>query len=167
MKQHTLSFAILDDLCGSRGYGPIHVSIPDLTPSTIKKAVLTTASPFIKYWERVKNMDSWDRYPIDAEDEEMDPSGYYFGQNHSVSATFDPDDVVNDLVSDGYYVWNRFQKYYVIAYAIDYTRFEVYSKDCDKELIKWRDDDKNDTIEGIIDDVDYNENPVISLLKNK
>ena len=60
----------------------------------------------------------------------------------------------------------RFNKYYVICFAINYTRFEVFSKDCDKKLIKWRDDDQNDPIKGIIRDDNYNENPVISMLRN-
>jgi hypothetical protein len=34
------------------------------------------------------------------------------------------------------------KKYYVI----DWTRFEVFSKDCDKELITWRDGDENDPV---------------------
>src|ERR1700722_4382478 len=64
-----------------------------------------------------------------------DPSGYYVNKHHST------DEVVATLISDDYYVINRYQKYYVIAFAINYTRFEIYSKDCDKELIQWREDD--------------------------
>jgi len=74
-------------------------------------------------------------------------------------------EIIDDLMDKGYWVWNRFEKYYVVAFALDFTRFEVYSKDCDKELIKWRENDKNDKIKGILKDSNYNENPVITLMK--
>lgn len=34
------------------------------------------------------------------------------------------------------------------------------------QLIKWRNDDENDPITGIIEDPNYNENPVVSLLRS-
>ena len=89
-----------------------------------------------------------------------DPSGYYF------SLDYDKNEVLSELLDKNYYVLNRYQKYYVIAFAINYTRFEIYSKDCNKKLIRWRDDDKKDKVEGIIVDENYNENPVITFMKS-
>ncbi|MFS8160395.1 MAG: hypothetical protein ACMG6E_09370, partial [Candidatus Roizmanbacteria bacterium] len=86
-------------------------------------------------------------------------SGYFYKKYMSLS------DITNDLLNDGYYVWNRFEKYYVIAFALDYVRFEIYSKDCDKILIKWRENDATDPIKGIIKG-EYNQNPVITLVKS-
>ena len=48
------------------------------------------------------------------------------------------DEIVDSLMKRGYWVWNRYEKYYVVAFALDFTKFEVYSKDCDKRLIEWR-----------------------------
>ncbi len=45
-----------------------------------------------------------------------------------------------------YIVWNNACKYYSIAFAINYTRFKVFSNDYITEIIKWRDNDKNDPI---------------------
>ena len=55
----------------------------------------------------------------------------------------------------------------MIAFALDFKRFEIYSKDCDKELIHWHENDDNDPIAetGIISDEDYNENPVIQIVQ--
>lgn len=39
------------------------------------------------------------------------------------------------LLTNKFAVINRVEKYYVITFAINGTRFEIYSKDCDKELI--------------------------------
>lgn len=86
-----------------------------------------------------------------------DPTGYYA---KSVDED-DIDSITDALLSDGYYVLNRYEKYYVVAFALNYTRFEVFSKDCDKELITWPEDGP---IVGVISDPDYNESPVIKLL---
>ena len=53
----------------------------------------------------------------------------------------------------------------MIAFALDYARFEIFSKDCDKELISWRGDDQDDPVVDTIDNPNYNENPVITLMK--
>lgn len=97
-----------------------------------------------------------------------DPTTYYFRDTDIVwhcEKDYDPENIANDLFQDGYYVYNRYNKYYVVAYALNYTKFEVYSKDCDKKLIKWRVDDDNDQVKGIIVDPNYNENPVITFMK--
>lgn len=76
-------------------------------------------------------------------------------------------EIVDELYNDNFYVLNRIEKYYVVAFAINYTRFEIYSKDCDKKLISWRENDESDPIakNGILYDDDYNICPVETLLK--
>jgi hypothetical protein len=77
------------------------------------------------------------------------------------------DEIVNGLMDNDFYVANRFEKYYVIAFAIDYARFEIYSKDCDKKLIQWKKDGciMDGPIKGIIRGT-YNLNPVVELLSS-
>lgn len=70
-------------------------------------------------------------------------------------------DIVHDLLRDGYYVWNRWEKYWSVAFALDYARFEVYAKDIDKELIKWRENDGEDPVYHQVRG-DYNANPVFA-----
>jgi hypothetical protein len=70
------------------------------------------------------------------------------------------------LLEDKYLVYNRVSKYYVLAFAVNWARFDVYSKDCDKKLMTWRDNDENDPIVDRIVGEDYRENPVVTLLKN-
>ena len=136
---HTVSFSVLDDC--NPAYGPVHETIPDLDSKSIEQAVRNLLGNFKKSGN--------------------DPSGYY----HKEINESEVQDVTNSLFSKKYYVINRFEKYYVIAFAIDYTRFEVYSKDSDKELIKWRTADSNDAVVGQISDPEYNLNPVIKLMQ--
>jgi len=55
-------------------------------------------------------------------------------------------DIIDGLMDRGYWVWNYYQKWYIVAFSLDYTRFNVVAKDCDKKLIKWRYTDENDPI---------------------
>ena len=156
---HTLSFCILNDLGNYDGYGPVHVPIDNLDYETLKSGIEKIASPFLKYISNIKKDSEyyWDR-PMSVT-EQCDPSGYYFEKDYDVN------DIVHELINNKYYCWNRYNKYYVIAFAIDYIRFSVFSKDCDKIVIKWRDEDQDDQIVPDNLDNNYNENPVISLLK--
>src|SRR5690606_10169688 len=70
-------------------------------------------------------------------------------------------EIANDLLKNEYYVLNLMAKYYVVAFALNFTRLEIYSKDCDKEIISWPTDVDNEMtdsiagegpIKGIIDD---------------
>jgi hypothetical protein len=87
----------------------------------------------------------------------------YLNSFPPTSAEQDIKEVVENLCNDGYSVWNRVNKYYVVAFAIDYVRFDIYSKDCDKELIDWG-ADKNGDIVNINTDEDYNKNPVTKII---
>lgn len=64
-------------------------------------------------------------------------------QNTNPYACFLPSrlqEIYDDLLTEGYIVYNRVDKYYVFAFALDGARFPVYSKDCEPELINWSDD---------------------------
>jgi hypothetical protein len=139
--KYTLSFCILDDLTVC--HGPEHRELNGIPNfNDIKEVILN------------------DLLNDFRQDEYADCSGYFdkefFASNEYI------DTIVNNLIKYNYVVKNRYNKYYVIAFAINYTRFEVYSKDCDKELIKWRENDSNDPIKGIITNPNYNENPVVT-----
>ena len=135
----TLSFMILDDL--EPEYGPVHIKISE---GGVRDAVIKLVEPILSREER--NQTKYPRYLL--------------------SDVFDIDEVVERLLEKGFYRINRYEKYYVIAFAIDYARFEVYSKDCDKKFIKWRNNDTGDSVKGVITDINYNENPVITFFKN-
>jgi hypothetical protein len=77
----------------------------------------------------------------------------------------DIDQMAEELLKNKYYVLNRVNKYYVIAFALNFHRFDVFSKDCDKQLIKWRQEDQDDPVVRQIEDPDYNENPVITMMR--
>lgn len=139
---HTVSFCILDDLETSYE-DHVSFSCDDVElPYKICESVVKIMKPLI-------------------DGEEKDPTGSYV----SDYTPKDTKEIVNSLYKSKYYVINRYAKYYVIAFALDYARFEIYSKDCNKELIKWRENDANDPIVNRITDEDYNEDPVAKLMK--
>lgn len=139
---HILSFVILDDLFPC--YGPKHQTVQDL------KNLKFTINDFIKDFEN---------------GQKTDKSGYFdskfFEKKNKYLET-----IVENLTKFNYHVLNRYNKYYVIAFSMNYTRFEVFSKDFDKELIKWRENDKDDQITGTINNTDYNKNPVLNLIES-
>lgn len=143
--EHTLSFCILDDLIPC--HGPCHITFSneEISYDTIAKYVNT----IIKKFKKNPKKDQSNYF-----DEEFFKSDNYISK------------IIKDLLNKGFFVCNRYNKYYVIAFSLDYVRFEIFSKDCDKELIKWRYYDKNDPINGKIIDADYNENPVVKIFKN-
>ncbi len=72
---------------------------------------------------------------------------------------------IDDLLTNRFTVVNRVEKYYVLAFAINGTRFEVYSKDCLKKLIEWGDTVPTGNISdiGFIDIKNEEENGVQSI----
>ena len=134
-----LSFVILDDL--TPAYGPVHVPIEE---KNVGKAISEAVAELV------------DRRSVD-------PTSYYIHgwEAQGIPARHNPGEVEKCLRERGYYCLNRYEKYYVVAFALDYKRFEVFSKDCSKELIKWRVDDADDPVVGRVSDPEYNLNPVI------
>lgn len=139
----TLSLCIFDDL--SPIHGPFHIMIPKkYNISSIEKGLHKIIRPF-----RNKII--------------IDRSGY-FSRDFFNNGPELISNMSHKLFNDDYYVVNRYNKYYAIAFSINYTRFEIFSKDCDKQLIHWRSDDSNDPIKGIINENNYNENPVLNII---
>lgn len=56
-------------------------------------------------------------------------------------------EVVENLEQSGYCVWNQYEKYFVIAFALDYKRFWIWCKNQIPQVIQWRKDDIIDPIE--------------------
>lgn len=149
-KKTVISFTILDDL---NNFSDKLDLVNDSDKFPLTKETNGTIDEYIEFMKMIKNK-------FHKNDDYYDPTG--------LIDNWDDDFIVNmanRLQNNRYIVSNRVEKYYVMAFALDYTRFEVFSKDCDKQLIKWRDDDNDDKIVGFITDDEYNENPVIKLMK--
>lgn len=112
---HTLSFQILDDL---RPRYEIDVPLSGLSTNAITDAVNRIAKPF-----------------LNGEHDDVAMCRYYFDREFMDS--YRDRQIVKGLQNDGYHVLNRFEKYYVYAWAIDHVRFSVHSKDCDNDTIQW------------------------------
>jgi hypothetical protein len=145
-----ISFCILDDL--EFMYGPItkQFSEKDNLKTIVRKLIIEylvecgNSDPIDFFWEYdCKTQESREKCLIE-----------------------NIETIANKLSSQRYYVCNRWNKYYVVAFAIDFVRFEIYSKDCDKELINWGSDNNNGEIVERITDPEYNLNPVIRMLRN-
>lgn len=127
----------------------MHVDIGDLTYSNIVSAIKEIVSVF---------------KPINGEKLKIsDPSAYYF-ESFFKDEQSNIQIIANELIDNHYYVINRYEKYYVIAFAINFSRFEVFSKDHNKELISWNKDGPI-ILSGLITDLNYNENPLDTLIK--
>ncbi len=72
-----------------------------------------------------------------------DPSTYFFKQKDQKEYK---SMVLTDLVEQGWFAWNRYQKYYSIVFSVDYRRMWVWAKDIDPEVVKWREEDEKDEI---------------------
>lgn len=68
---------------------------------------------------------------LDSEYNILDPSSYYFVNGINIVNTTDK------LSYSKYSVLNQYERYYVHAYAIDFVRFEIFSKDYEKEIVNW------------------------------
>lgn len=73
----------------------------------------------------------WDKF---TKGKKEDPGKYFFISGNQES---DIHDVERRLKINKYCVFNNFQKYFVYAFAIDYTRFYVWSKGFNPSLISW------------------------------
>lgn len=164
----TVSYSVLDDLVPAFIY---HVEIEKNKLETPREILRRKLFSIVRDLLRNnRNKDPSDFYSYQCK---HNPNGLYFGNSTPEVDIYGNgkyedntvNDIVGDLLTDGYYVWNRYNKYYVIAFAIDYKKFEVYSKDCDKKIIVWRENSEKDPIVHQIVDDDYNENPVIPMMK--
>ena len=122
-----------------------------LDERSVKKAVIDIITPY-------------DRGKVKGE--KVDETCFYEDNGHFPDlclsyAAFPTDkiagSVARSLMENKYWVCNQVNKYYVIAFAIDFTCIEIYSKDCDKKIIKWRDNDADDEISGVYSDSEKND----------
>ncbi len=127
---HTLSFAMLNDL--EFVNGPFHVNLEILNRETLLQAIQEITNPFLIRILRIKNLNHKDdEYYSIRKGEIMDETGYF------QDGDFNIEDVVTDLINDNFYCWNHYQKYYVIAFAIDREIFHMSSKGFNKKKIQW------------------------------
>ena len=112
-KYRTLSFGILDDVCWTRlgSHGPFHLQVAsDL--SDLPKVLDEIATIYTPEHDHDSH---WDHDEFDSH----------------------RDDILKSLLDDNYWVFNQFEKYYSIAFALDFTTFKVYSKGCDPGRMDW------------------------------
>lgn len=140
---YTLSLKIFDDL------HPFYGSSRNVKSKLTMKSIKKNLHEMLKDFKIGKNYDRSEFFDKEFFDDEEN----YLNK------------IAKELFTKKYYVVNRYNKYYVIAFAINYTRFEIFSKDCDKELIDWG-SNNNSQIVNLITDPDYNENPVSKLIKS-
>lgn len=69
--------------------------------------------------------------------------GRYFFDKHSMEK--DIDFIERQLKINEFCVFNKFEKYYVYAFSIDYTRFYVWSKNMQPKVISWTGDYESQT----------------------
>ena len=159
--KHTISFAILDVFRMCPGF-PIHVPYvkgnnPEANRTSIRLGVeeLLADLKAQLYGEKTESKQRDNSHYFDTYFFENKPNPRILGINPGVN------DIVEGLAESGQFVLNRVNKYYAIAFAIDYKRFPIYSKDCETITIKWR-----ETHEDVacVNPDPKNVNPVIALL---
>ena len=144
---NTLSFCTYDDL-HPRG------EIQNYTFSTKEELQTLVETIWNKVWGTENIMDKNENKNEDKE--------YYIPHFEQYASV---EEIVPSLLGENYCVYNRVEKYYVVAFAINYTRFWIWSKDCEAKIIKWREEDKEDPIINNLDP-DYDVNPVIKILSS-
>ena len=164
-----LSFCILDDL--HHKYGPIHIKLNDINDlQEIKSAIRNMISVF--KWKDVKDCIPDDglygKYcNNDTHDHGTNDPSSYFDADFFKEEDRYINIIAASLLNDKFFAKNRYNKYYVIAFAINYAKFDVYSKDCTKKLINWLVSKEGETAaNGIIQNKDYNENPVVTCMRS-
>lgn len=144
-----------------------YVMLDDL--QYMEDCILTDGKPFskeiLRTYDNIYNFimsiaDKYIKYESEYDAAHFFKSNYYGNITDSDIA-----DITNTLLEEGYYVRNRLEKYYVVAFSINFSRFEVYSKDCDKEVIDWGVTNQGPIV-GRITNPDYNENPVLTLMRS-
>lgn len=151
---HILSYATFDDL---ECVGKIFVPFND--NSEIKQILMMIMDCYVQIsmetdydtlhhkkdhpgsFERLGNEEYYDaivlfrKKNIQGELSNLDPTGSYF--NFINDEKMYIDEVVTNLKENKYHVVNRYDKYYVHAFAIDFTTFYIFSKDYSVNIIDW------------------------------
>jgi hypothetical protein len=114
--------------------------------------------------DRYEAFDAWlEKYPDKKDDPSNFFSGYisFIGKEEAFNREH-AETVAESLLERGYWVANRVNKYYVVAFALDGTEFDVYSKDCDPREIEWGADIPAGEHTGPVLTPEDNVNPVIA-----
>ncbi len=128
MTQHVLSYGYLDNLAhihaspwsfrfNSRNKADRDEKIKRLMEVIFKRAIM---KPIMNHEQKSKDMSL--SFPTHWETQ-VEPH---------------KDEIIKSLCEQGHWVYNDYDKNYVIAFAINFAEFEVWSKGCDKKLIKWK-----------------------------
>lgn len=128
MNQHVLSYGYLDDLnhihaspwsfrFNSRNREDRDEKIKRLMEVIFKRA---TMKPILNHEHKSKDMS-------------LSFPSYW-------STVIDPmkDEIIKSLCEKDHWVYNDTDGHYTIGFSINFTEFEVWSKGCDKKLIKWK-----------------------------
>src|SRR5207253_480473 len=122
-----ISYVMLDDLQPIEP--PTHTTIP------------RTKESLIEFIRKIKASYTPYDSKTDAANGKSDPTCLFNGEaNKFGDMTFSDghiSEIADELLREGYWVMNRVNKYYVVAFALDGTKFHVYSKDCDPEIVNW------------------------------
>lgn len=175
-KECTISFVMLDDLRPIDP--PIYRKIPKTKEdivSFIKEIVASYKPEYIRpkpdydsdgcHIEKKQDKEKREEWEKRNEDKKYDSSYYFSGcavGGWNPISDSDIDEINDQLLQDGYWVVNRINKYYVLAFALDGTSFSVYSKDCDPERLIW---DIPGEFKGPELTPEDNINPVIALMQ--
>lgn len=116
VNRNMLSFAFFDDL---EEIVRFDVPINGLNKSSIKVGLDTIRNKVIDGNYRTR---CWYK-------------GYKWCENYVTDPSYNESDVLDKLMDNDYYVVISFEKYYAVAYAINYKRFYIYSKDQEIKVI--------------------------------
>ena len=111
----TLCFQVLDDL--EVRWGPFFIELGSQVDP--KKFESKLRQELNKLWNKMKHHEC----------------NHYFFEDHDQSKMID--NVTKELMQNDLCVYNRVEKYYVYAFALDGKPFWAWSKDCDAEIVGW------------------------------
>lgn len=141
-----LCFQVLDDL--NPIFGPIQIELGSRFERDFRSKLLQALQ---NLWKRLKLHECNNCFFEDDDEDRM------------------INKVMQRLFECDLCAFNRVEKYYVYAFALDGKPFWAWSKDCDAEIITWGDDSlplaKDEPPNGGFPK-DYNENPVVKLLNS-
>lgn len=121
-----LSFGILDDLHFS--YGPVHTKLGESLDTSVRELVNVFRKQYVKGCNYCLNKDHGH--------EMIDESGY-FDNEFFMKEDYYISLIVQSIDQTSYFVYNGYNKYYVIAFALNHKTFKIHSKDCEPKTIDW------------------------------
>jgi len=127
MKQHTLSYGYLDNLmhihASPWNFRFIAKNKDDLDTKTRRLVDMifqrATVEPILNHEQKSKD------------------TSLSFPTHWETLIAPRKEEIIQSLIEKGHWVYNQYDGYYVIGFAIDFEQFEVWSKGCEKKMIKW------------------------------